>query len=60
MKISDLKRPVKEMSSAGAVGGGAIASTTGGLGNVAATVKKNKKKRKLRNGMAVIRREMPR
>jgi len=56
MKMSDLKRPIKEMSSGGAVGGGAIASTAGGLGNWSATVKKQRKKRKLRDGQTVIQR----
>ena len=40
------------MSSAGGVGAGAIGSAAGGLGNVAATVKKQKK-RKLRNGLTI-------
>lgn len=57
MKLVDLKRPINEMSSGGAVGGGAIASTTGGLGNWAPTVKKSKKKRKSKYGLTIIQRE---
>ena len=44
MKIQDLRRQVKEMSSGAAVGGGSIAGATGGLGNVAPTEKKKTKR----------------
>ncbi len=57
MKIQDLiQHSLKEMSSGGAVGGAAIGSTVGGLGQVADTVKKNKKKRKLKDGQTILRR----
>ncbi len=57
MKIQDLIRhSLREMSSGGAVGGAAIGSTMGGLGQVADTVKKSKKKRKLKDGQAVLQR----
>jgi hypothetical protein len=55
MKMSDLRR-VKENSSAAAVGVSSIGSTTGGLGQVADTVKNNKKKRKLHSGHVIIQR----
>ncbi len=55
MKMSDLRR-VKEDSSAAAVGVGSIGSITGGLGQVADTVKNNKKRRKVR-GHVIIQRE---
>jgi len=45
------------MSSGGAVGGGAIASTNGGLGNWASTVKKSKKKRTTKYGHTILQRE---
>lgn len=53
--MSDLRR-IKENSSGSAVGVGSIASHTGGLGQVADTVKKNKKRRKVR-GHVIIQRE---
>ena len=56
MKMSDLYR-LKENSSGAAVGVSSIGSTTGGLGQVADTVKNNKKKRKLRAGHVIIQRE---
>jgi hypothetical protein len=55
MKMSDLRR-IKENSSGSSVGVGSIASFTGGLGQVADTVKKNKKRRKVR-GHIIIQRE---
>ena len=56
MKMSDLYR-IKENSSAAAVGVGSIGSAVGGLGQVADTVKKNKKRRKTRGGHVIIQRE---
>ncbi len=55
MKMSDLRR-IKENSSAASVGVSSIGSTTGGLGQVADTVQKNKKRRKVR-GHVIIQRE---
>ena len=55
MKMSDLRR-IKENSSGGAVGVGAIGTSMGGLGQVADTVKKNKKRRKVR-GNVIMQRE---
>lgn len=55
MKMSDLYR-IKENSSGSAVGVGNIGSAVGGLGQVADTVKKNKKRRKVR-GHVIIQRE---
>ena len=55
MKMSDLYR-IKENSSGGAVGVGAIGTSMGGLGQVADTVKKNKKRRKIR-GNVIMQRE---
>lgn len=55
MKMSDLRK-VKENASASATGVGSIASHTGGLGQVADTVKKNKKRRKVR-GNVIMQRE---
>jgi len=55
MKMSDLRR-IKENSSASATGVGSIATHTGGLGQVADTVKKNKKRRKVRGGHVIIQR----
>ena len=55
MKMSDLRR-IKENSSAAAVGVSSVGSTTGGLGQVADTVQKNKKRRKVR-GHVIIQRE---
>ena len=52
--MSDLRRKANENASMGAVGGGAIGSAAGGLGNVAQTVKKSKKKRKLQDGQTVL------
>ena len=54
MKMSDLRR-IKENSSAAAVGVSSIGSITGGLGQVADTVKNNKKRRKVR-GHVIIQR----
>jgi hypothetical protein len=54
MKMSDLRR-VKENASAAAVGVSSIGSITGGLGQVADTVKNNKKRRKVR-GHVIIQR----
>lgn len=53
MKIWELRRPIKENASMGAVGGGAIASTAIPLGGA---TQKKKKKRKLKNGAVVLRR----
>ena len=53
--MSDLRR-IKENSSGGAVGVGAIGTSMGGLGQVADTVKKNKKRRKVR-GNVIMQRE---
>ncbi len=53
--MSDLYR-IKENSSAAAVGAGNIGSMAGGLGQVADTVKKSKKRRKVR-GHVIIQRE---
>jgi len=53
--MSDLRR-IKENSSASATGVGSIATHTGGLGQVADTVKKNKKRRKVRGGHVIIQR----
>jgi hypothetical protein len=55
MKMSDLRR-IKENSSGAAVGAGNIGSSMGGLGQVADTVQKNKKRRKVR-GHVIIQRE---
>jgi hypothetical protein len=52
MKMSDLRRKTNENASMGAVSGGAIGTSAGGLGDVAATVKAQKK-RKLRDGQVV-------
>ena len=53
--MSDLYR-IKENSSGGAVGVGAIGTSMGGLGQVADTVKNSKKRRKVR-GHVIIQRE---
>lgn len=55
MKMSDLRRRVKENASASATSVGSIATHTGTLGQVADTVKKNKKRRKV-GGIVIIRR----
>ena len=55
MRLSDLR--LREDSSGSAVGGTAIGTHVGTLGAWADTVKKNNKKRKLKSGHTVMRRE---
>lgn len=46
MKMSDLKRPVQENASMGAVGGGAIASTAGIMPGIRKRTPEKRKKAK--------------